>query len=106
MVREPYATMQLAPQDNQLMSERRILCSSRPLNGEAKTARTKQSSSDVRLAMPNPEFEGIARQIEASLKKAGGQDLADAVYKTKVADGSNILTHTRATRSTAASGRP
>jgi molybdate transport system substrate-binding protein len=48
---------------------------------------------DVRLAMPNPEFEGIARQIEASLKKAGGQTLADAVYKTKVADGSTILTH-------------
>jgi molybdate transport system substrate-binding protein len=47
----------------------------------------------VRLAMPNPEFEGIARQIEASLKKAGGQPLADAVYKTKVADGSAILTH-------------
>ena len=47
----------------------------------------------VRLAMPNPEFEGIARQIEASLKKAGGQALADAVYKTKVADGSTILTH-------------
>jgi ABC-type molybdate transport system substrate-binding protein len=48
---------------------------------------------DVRLAMPNPEFEGIARQIEASLKKAGGQALAEAVYKTKVADGSTILTH-------------
>ncbi|MDB5395401.1 MAG: putative sulfate-binding protein [Rhodospirillales bacterium] len=48
---------------------------------------------DIRLAMPNPEFEGIARQIEASLKKAGGQALADAVYKTKVADGSTILTH-------------
>ena len=48
---------------------------------------------DVRLAMPNPEFEGIVRQIEASLKKAGGQALADAVYKTKVADGSTILTH-------------
>jgi molybdate transport system substrate-binding protein len=47
----------------------------------------------VRLAMPNPEFEGIARQIEASLKKAGGQELADAVYKTKVEDGSTILTH-------------
>jgi hypothetical protein len=26
MVREPDATMQLTPQDNQLMSERRILC--------------------------------------------------------------------------------
>lgn len=48
---------------------------------------------DVRLSMPNPEFEGIARQIEASLKKAGGQALADAVYKTKVADGTTILTH-------------
>jgi molybdate transport system substrate-binding protein len=48
---------------------------------------------DIRLAMPNPEFEGIARQIEASLNKAGGQALADAVYKTKVADGSTILTH-------------
>ena len=47
----------------------------------------------VRLAMPNPEFEGIARQIEASLKKAGGQALADAVYQTKVEDGSTILTH-------------
>jgi molybdate transport system substrate-binding protein len=49
--------------------------------------------ADVRLAMPNPKFEGIARQIEASLKKAGGQALDDAVYKTKVADGSTILTH-------------
>lgn len=47
----------------------------------------------LRLAMPNPEFEGIARQIEASLKKAGGQALADAVYKTKVVDGTTILTH-------------
>jgi molybdate transport system substrate-binding protein len=48
---------------------------------------------DIRLAMPNPEFEGIARQIATSLQKVGGQALADAVYKTKVADGSTILTH-------------
>src|ERR1700756_5691378 len=48
---------------------------------------------DVHLAMPNPEFEGIARQIEASLKKAGGDALAATVYKTKVADGSTVLTH-------------
>jgi ABC-type molybdate transport system substrate-binding protein len=47
----------------------------------------------VRLAMPNPEFEGIARQIQESLKKAGGSALADAVYKTKVKDGSTVLTH-------------
>ncbi|MBE7211008.1 MAG: substrate-binding domain-containing protein, partial [Gluconacetobacter diazotrophicus] len=47
----------------------------------------------IRLAMPNPEFEGIARQIDAALKKAGGETLATAVYKTKVADGSTVLTH-------------
>src|SRR5246500_5897422 len=48
---------------------------------------------DLHLAMPNPEFEGIARQIEASLKNAGGDALATTVYKTKVADGSTVLTH-------------
>ena len=47
----------------------------------------------LRLAMPNPAFEGIARQIDAALKKAGGDALATAVYKTKVADGSTVLTH-------------
>ena len=48
---------------------------------------------DLRVVMPNPEFEGVARQIEASLKKAGGEALATSVYKTKVADGRSILTH-------------
>jgi molybdate transport system substrate-binding protein len=48
---------------------------------------------EVRVAMPNPKFEGIARQIEAALVKAGGQSLADNVYDAKVKDGSTILTH-------------
>ena len=48
---------------------------------------------EVRLAMPNPEFEGIARQIKASLQKAGGENLAKAVYEDKVKDGSAVLTH-------------
>ena len=47
----------------------------------------------IKLVMPNPAFEGIVRQIEASLEKAGGADLAKAVYETKVKDGSTILTH-------------
>ncbi len=47
----------------------------------------------IRLAMPNPAFEGIARQIKASLAKAGGEALSEAVYTTKVAGGSTILTH-------------
>lgn len=46
----------------------------------------------LRLAMPNPRFEGIARQIEASLAKAGGQALVKAVYETKVRDGTTLLT--------------
>ncbi|MGO8711875.1 MAG: molybdate ABC transporter substrate-binding protein [Rhizomicrobium sp.] len=47
----------------------------------------------VRLVMPNPEFEGIARQIKAALAKAGGNALVTSVYETKVKDGSTILTH-------------
>jgi molybdate transport system substrate-binding protein len=47
---------------------------------------------DLRIVMPNPAFEGVARQIEAALRKAGGDDLATAVYKTKVDEGSAILT--------------
>lgn len=48
--------------------------------------------TDVRLSMPNPEWEGVANQIKASLTKAGGQSLADTVYRDKVASGTTILT--------------
>jgi molybdate transport system substrate-binding protein len=44
------------------------------------------------LAMPNPEFEGVARQIKASLVKAGGEALAEAVYGSKVQTGETVLT--------------
>ncbi|MGC1304598.1 MAG: substrate-binding domain-containing protein [Caulobacteraceae bacterium] len=47
---------------------------------------------DLRLAMPNPKFEGVARQIKAALAKAGGPALVKAVYETKVADGTTELT--------------
>ncbi|MHB8178637.1 MAG: substrate-binding domain-containing protein [Vulcanimicrobiaceae bacterium] len=47
----------------------------------------------VRLAMPNPAFEGVARQIKITLAKAGGPALVKAVYGTKVANGQTILTH-------------
>ena len=55
-------------------------------------ARIRQKPG-VKLVMPNPAYEGIGRQIMASLAKAGGEDLVKAVYETKVADGSAILTH-------------
>jgi ABC-type molybdate transport system substrate-binding protein len=44
------------------------------------------------LAMPNPAFEGVARQIRASLVKAGGEALAELVYGKKVRDGEAVLT--------------
>jgi ABC-type molybdate transport system substrate-binding protein len=50
------------------------------------------SREDVRLSMPNPETEGVARQIQASLKKAGGDALVRAVYEEKVKAGSTFLT--------------
>ena len=51
------------------------------------------AAQHLRLAMPNPEFEGIARQIKAALGKAGGAQLVRTVYTDKVSDGSTILTH-------------
>ena len=51
------------------------------------------AGANVKLAMPNPEFEGIARQIKDSLGKAGGDALVTAVYATKVQQGSTLLTH-------------
>lgn len=47
---------------------------------------------EVRVSMPNPAWEGIARQIEVSYRKAGGEALVQSVMKTKVADGSTFLT--------------
>ncbi len=47
---------------------------------------------DVRLSMPNPQWEGVANQIGDSLRKAGGDALYEAVYKHKVADGTTMLT--------------
>jgi ABC-type sulfate transport system substrate-binding protein len=47
---------------------------------------------DLALIMPNPAFEGVARQIRASLVKAGGEPLAQAVYDAKVIAGTTVLT--------------
>lgn len=47
---------------------------------------------DVRVSMPNPQWEGIGRNIEALYRKAGGEALDDTIMHTKVADGSTYLT--------------
>ena len=50
------------------------------------------ADSNVRLSMPNPETEGVARQIEESLRKAAGDSLVKAVYEDKVKEGTSFLT--------------
>ncbi|KWF85551.1 glycine/betaine ABC transporter substrate-binding protein [Burkholderia diffusa] len=57
------------------------------------TALADLARPDVKLAMPNPAFEGVARQIRASLVKAGGDALARIVYDDKVRAGTTELTH-------------
>jgi ABC-type molybdate transport system substrate-binding protein len=57
------------------------------------TGLTDLGKPGVRLVMPNPAFEGIGRQIKASLAKAGGEDLVTSVYTTKVNDGETLMTH-------------
>ncbi|MHB1020796.1 MAG: substrate-binding domain-containing protein [Acidobacteriaceae bacterium] len=47
---------------------------------------------DLTLSMPNPQWEGVANQIAASLRKAGGEPLYQAVYQEKVKSGKTILT--------------
>lgn len=46
----------------------------------------------VRLVMPNPEYEDVARQIKGSLEKVGGKPLEQMVYEAKVKKGETILT--------------
>lgn len=48
--------------------------------------------SDVRVSMPNPEWEGIGKRIEEVYVKAGGETLRKAVMETKVKDSTTYLT--------------
>ncbi len=63
--------------------------------------------ADVRVAMPNPKTEGIARQIELAYKKAGGDRLVRTIMVAKVRNGTTILTsiHHRETPAWVAQGK-
>jgi molybdate transport system substrate-binding protein len=47
---------------------------------------------DVRVSMPNPEWEGIGKRIEEAYVKAGTETLRKAIMETKVKDSSTYLT--------------
>ena len=46
----------------------------------------------LRLSMPNPAWEGVANQIQSTLRKVGGDALEKTVYVTKVQSGETRLT--------------
>jgi len=48
--------------------------------------------NDVRVSMPNPEWEGIGKRIEKAYKKAGGEALRKTIMETKVKDSTTYLT--------------
>ena len=48
---------------------------------------------EIRLSMPNPAWEGVAGQIQESLRKAGGDELVSQVMEIKVKNGTTFLTH-------------
>ncbi len=53
---------------------------------------TDLAKKDIRVSMPNPLWEGIARQIQEAYIKAGGEDLKVAIMQTKVKDSTTFLT--------------
>ncbi|MGH9404584.1 MAG: substrate-binding domain-containing protein [Terriglobia bacterium] len=54
---------------------------------------TDLGRADVRLSMPNPHWEGVARLIQDSLRKAGGEALVEQVMTRKRERGETFLTH-------------
>ncbi len=48
---------------------------------------------DVRVSMPNPQWEGVAHTIIATYRKAGGEKLVKEIMDTKVKAGTTFLTH-------------
>lgn len=47
---------------------------------------------DVRVSMPNPEWEGIGKQIEQAYLKTGGEKLRATIMQTKVKNSTTFLT--------------
>lgn len=48
---------------------------------------------NVRVSMPNPEWEGVGKRIEEAYIKAGGEKLKNTIMNIKVKEGTTFLTH-------------
>lgn len=49
-------------------------------------------NNDLRISMPNPDFEGIGKRIEEAYVKAGGEQLKKTVMETKLKEKTTFLT--------------
>jgi len=63
--------------------------------GNPKSVKTLEDLGrpDVRVSMPNPEWEGIGKRIEEAYVKAGGESLRKTIMEDKVKDSTTYLTH-------------
>lgn len=61
-------------------------------NGKHITGLKDLGREDVRVSMPNPAWEEIARRIEDVYVKVGGEELRKKIMDTKVKDSSTYLT--------------
>lgn len=57
------------------------------------TSLSDLASKNIRVTMPNPHWEGIAKQIEKAYLKAGGRRLLNTIMVTKYHNGTTFLTH-------------
>jgi len=61
-------------------------------NPEAINSLRDLAKDKIRITMPNPEWEGIARHIEKAYVKAGGQQLLHQIMVVKQKNGTTYLT--------------
>ena len=54
---------------------------------------TDLAKSNINVSMPNPQWEGIAKIIIRTYKKAGGDNLVKDIMDKKVKEGTTFLTH-------------
>ena len=63
-------------------------------NPEGVAGLASLANANLKLCMPNPEWEGIAKHaIIPALRETGGEALVNKVYRDKVASGTTYLTH-------------
>ncbi|NMP21886.1 molybdate ABC transporter substrate-binding protein [Sulfobacillus harzensis] len=73
-------------------AENRLALVVQPKNPKQIAGFQDLAREDIRVAMPNPETEGIARLARHALDLVGGESLANAVFRHKQDLGTTLLT--------------